>query len=75
MCVKINDDKTRKRITMKNEHNATPKLEASPLSSCELSLEDLEFVSRELLDEELEVVVGGVQRVPLGHNTIITVAS
>jgi hypothetical protein len=44
---------------MKEEHNATPKPKASPLSSCELALEDLELVGRELLDEELEVVVGG----------------
>jgi hypothetical protein len=44
---------------MKKEHNATPKPEASPLSSCELALEDLELVGRGLLDEELEVVVAG----------------
>lgn len=44
---------------MKKEHNATPESEASPLSSCELALEDLEFVDRELSDEELELVVGG----------------
>ena len=60
MCVKVRNEKTRKKITMKKEHNATPKPEASPLSSCELALEDLELVGRELLDEELEVVVGGV---------------
>lgn len=53
---------------MKKEHNATPKPEASPLSSCELALEDLEFVSRELLDENLDVVVGGLHRVPVGYN-------
>jgi hypothetical protein len=44
---------------MNKEHNATPEPQASPLSSCELALEDLELVGRELLDEELEVVVGG----------------
>lgn len=53
---------------MKKEHNATPKPEASSLSSCELALEDLELVSSELLDEDLDVVVGGVQRVPVGSN-------
>ncbi|MEH1950668.1 hypothetical protein [Nostoc sp.] len=42
---------------MKKEHNATP--EASPLSNCELTIEDLDFVGGELVDEELEVVVGG----------------
>ena len=45
---------------MNKEHNATPEPQASPLSSCELALEDLELVGRELFDEELEVVVGGV---------------
>ncbi len=45
---------------MNKEHNATPEPQASPLSSCELALEDLELVGRELLDEELEVVVGGL---------------
>jgi hypothetical protein len=45
---------------MNKEHNATPEPQASPLNSCELALEDLELVGRELLDEELEVVVAGV---------------